>query len=190
MKQVKKIDHDYQEKGSSQLLISDLRLLRSNLLSTNNIIGLQTWVIILIAVMLFLRYDEYHGIQMEDFLVDIFEITERSIDALVLKVFGKSDKTWVNLKLWADHKYPDLCPVRHLLVYLYLTGIKSGCLFPCAKELLGPPPADGCYKEPIKYGKFLKSMQKLCKEVLPEREDLKIGAHSLPQVGVPQSDLW
>ena len=182
MTQLKKDDHDYEECGSSQLLPSDLRLLRARLLSSNCIIGLQTYVIILVAIWIFLRHDEFHDIEMDQFQMDMHEVFEDKVEALVLKVFGKADKTWVTLKLWFNHEYPELCPVRHLLVYLYLTGIKSGYLFPSEKELLHPP-ANGHFTTTINYGTFMRQLKTLCEEVLPEREDLKVGCHVFRKTG-------
>ena len=176
MAQLKKDDHDYKEQGSSQLLPFDLRLLANRLLSASCIIALQTWVIILLAVKLFLRHDEFHDIDMSQFVAGMVEIKEHRVDVLVLEVFGKADKTWVTLKIYADHDYPELCPVRHLLIYLHLTGIKSGYLFPSAAELANPP-ADGHFKTTVKYEIFMRCLKNLCVEVLPYEELLKIGCH-------------
>jgi hypothetical protein len=34
-----------------------------------------------------------------------------------------------------DDECPDLCPVRHLLVYLFFTGIVGGFIFPSESNL-------------------------------------------------------
>jgi hypothetical protein len=47
--------------------------------------------------------------------------------------------------LWAESEYPDFCPVRHLLYYLGLSGVKKGYLFPPAKLPLQS--TDGNYEE-------------------------------------------
>ena len=131
----------YKETGSAQLMPSDFRLLRAHLLSKRSIICLQMWVIIIVATKEALRHDEFHEIKLEHFLATLFEIPEAQerINALAFKVLGKADPTWVNLKIWADDVYPELCPVRPLLVYMYLIRIKGGYLFPTAAELANPP---------------------------------------------------
>ena len=55
-----------------------------------------------------------------------------TINSLVLAVYGKVDKTWVILRLFSDNKYPELCPNRPFLVYLYLLGWEGGNIFPTA----------------------------------------------------------
>jgi hypothetical protein len=167
----------YKEKGSSQLLPSDFRLLRSRLLSTSNILDLQMWVIIICATKLGLRHDEFHELSSDRFLPEYFEISESRIDALAVKVYGKCDTDWVMLKLHADHVYPDLCPVRPLLIYMHLLGIKGGFLFPTADEIkTPPPPVDGIYTTKVEYKLFLPKFKNICYEVLPPRPDFKIGA--------------
>ena len=128
---------------------------------------------------LFLRHDEFHDLEMSSFQVDYFEIKDGIVDSIVLKVYGKSDKTWVHLRLWSDHENPVFCPIRHLLIYLHVTGIKKGYLFPSAKELNNPP-ANGHFQTMINYSKFLRDLQKVTDAVLPERNGIKlnIGSHT------------
>ena len=61
-------------------------------------------------------------------LVDYYNSGE--VERLCVKVKGKSDKEWVTLLIWSDNENPEFCLVRHLLVYLKLTGITGGFLFP------------------------------------------------------------
>ena len=75
----------YKEKGSSQLLPSDLRLLRSRLLSTCSMVDLQMWVVIIVATKLGLRYDEYHELHSDHFLPDFFEIPDSMIESMRLQ---------------------------------------------------------------------------------------------------------
>jgi hypothetical protein len=180
--QLRKDDIAYEENGSCQLLPSDLRLLRARLLSSKNIVDLQTWVIIINACLLFLRHDEFHEIEMKHFKEDLFQILEDQVNSLALEVFGKSDRRWLKRRLVADHLYTELCPVRPLLVYKHLIGIKGGYLFPSAAELQNPP-ADGIYKTVISYSVFMAHLQNLCEEVLPARDDMKIGCQTFRKTG-------
>jgi hypothetical protein len=180
--QLNKDDVAYAEKGSAQLLPSDLRLLGQRLLSTKSIVDLQTWVIIIDATLLFLRHDEFHDIEMKQFKDDLFEILPDRVNSLALEICGKADKRLLTRKIIADHQYPELCPVRPLLVYAHLIGIKGGYLFPSAAELQNPP-ADGIYKTKIDYSVFMKHLQDLCEEVLPARAGMKIGCQTFRKTG-------
>jgi hypothetical protein len=182
VERLRKADIAYEERGSTQLLPCDLRLLCQHLLSTQSIVDLQTWVIIIVATILFLRHDEFHDIEMKHFKDELFQILPDRINSLALSVYGKSDKRWLIRRLVADHEYPELSPVSPLLVYTHLIGIKGGYLFPTAAELQDPP-ADGIYKTTIDYGVFMSHLQALCELVLPPRKDMKIGCQTFRKTG-------
>jgi len=65
-----------------------------------------------IAIRLFLRHDEFHSIRFEHFLAEFFVITDDRVESIALQVKGKCDEIWRKLKLYADHVYTELCPVR------------------------------------------------------------------------------
>jgi hypothetical protein len=49
----------------------------------------------------------------------------------VIKIKGKAQRdSWQYLVLWQYDDVPTLCPVHHLLLYLYLRDIKEGYVFP------------------------------------------------------------
>jgi len=137
------------------------------------------WCVIIVSSLLGLRHDEFHKISFADFLPALFEVPQatKSIEALAINVFGKTDPRWFQMKLYADHTCPEFCPVRALGIYMYLTGTKGGYLFPTPQELLNPP-TDGVYKTCIDYKNFLNALKELCQNVLPPRDDLKIGCHT------------
>jgi hypothetical protein len=178
-------DRDYEEQGSTQLLPADMRQLRVSLVQVKNhdVIKLQTWVIAIVSTLLFLRFDEFCTMSGDDFVIPCSEIRKEAIEHLVVKVCGKTDVKNVFLKLVADHEYPELCPVRHLLVYLHLIGWKGGFLFPSEEELSSPP-SDGIFTTRIDYKPFLKHIQRLCNDVLLQRPGLdKIGCHTFRKTG-------
>jgi len=109
-------EEGYEENGCSQLLPSDLRLLQTHLLSSGNIIDLQTWVVIILSVKQALRHDDSYDMDLEHFLPQFFQVREYSITALAAKVYGKADKKWVKQKIHSDEEYADLCPVWVLLI--------------------------------------------------------------------------
>jgi hypothetical protein len=65
-------------------------------------------------------------------------------------------------------RVPEFCPVRHLFVYLYLSGIKDGFVFPPWQDITGKaPPADGVYKNHLSYSTFSKWFKRMLESVLP-----------------------
>ena len=132
-KDIKTLLKDYKSKGCSQLLPSYVRRMRERLISSNNLIDFQTYVIILVAIKLFLRQDEFGDIKIDRFVPELFVVKEGGVIGLLVKVFGKCDDDWVHLYLWLDEDYPELCAVRHLLVYLFLIG-DQGWVFVSSRE--------------------------------------------------------
>ncbi len=117
-------------RGSYQLLPEELMEIRNLCLSTGKLEDLQLWCIILVSIFLFLRHDEFHAIKISDIQRDLSCVTETKIAHLCIKVKGKSDIRPQNLVLWAADDAPLLCPIRHLLTYIHLSGIQDGYLFP------------------------------------------------------------
>jgi hypothetical protein len=167
---------DYQPKGASQLLPKDLRCLCRYLLSSQSIVRLQTWVMILLACKMFLRPDKVVTIQLNSFIPELNCQKGNNTIGMLCKVKGKQDGRIVHLWIWADDECPDLCPVRHLLVYLFKTKHKGGPLFPTATELLQRKPENwnGLYTTQVSYDSFREDMTKLYNECLFER-NLKVG---------------
>ena len=127
MKQSKKDGVNHRERGSSQLLPSDLRALRESLLSSNLLVDLQMWTIIILSVCLFLRHDEFNDIKIDQFDPDLFCIKENRVAWLAVQIKGKRDKQWYTFRVNANDEHPDLCPVRALVVYFAsLAIVKSG----------------------------------------------------------------
>jgi hypothetical protein len=56
-KQQMKDGHDYEPYGASQLLPKDVRRLRRRLLASNNIVGLETYTMVIMGIKCFLRPD-------------------------------------------------------------------------------------------------------------------------------------
>lgn len=93
-----------------------------------------------------------------------------------------------HLILWADNHNTNLCPIRHLLVYIYLLKIKSGPLFPDYEELVLRPPKDGRYKTSLPYFKFRNKVNQLCDDVIHQkvregRKSKGLGTHCLRKTG-------
>jgi hypothetical protein len=57
-------------------------------------------------------------------------VKETHIECVTVMIQGKTDTRPVRLQLFSDQEYPEFCPVRHMLVYVAWSGIKTGYLFP------------------------------------------------------------
>ncbi|MGH7974033.1 MAG: hypothetical protein ACREBR_00805, partial [bacterium] len=131
MKKSKKDASAYTPEGDVPLVPTELLLLRNYLVSSNDIAKFQTYVMVLVSTKLFLRANEVINLRIEDILLPYSNTRlDGATISLLVKVKGKSDKCNVSLMLWADDRIPKMCPVRHLLAYCYLIGIKGGYIFP------------------------------------------------------------
>lgn len=130
----KKLCENHVKNKCGQILPSEMQKLRRHLCHSNSVDDYQLYVMSLVATYLFLRYDELVELKCEDFLYGCSRITSDSegteVFNMVFKVKGKMDKTHQLLVLWRCDEVPTLCPVRHLLFYLHLRGIKNGYIFP------------------------------------------------------------
>ena len=86
---------------------------------------------IMVAICLFLCFDDLDGLAIEHFIPEQFVFDPAgNVMGICLKVFGKADTDWVSLTLWMDDECPEFCPVCLLLVYIHLTKIQGGFPFP------------------------------------------------------------
>ena len=140
VKQNHKDGAGYKPKSSGQIQPQELIAVRRRLLSSGKVEDFQLYVIILLAVKLFLRHDDFHTLRVEDIIPDLCNITENGVESIAFKVMGKSERRGKGFKavvftLWADHRVTKLCPIRHLLAYANLIGIRGGFLFPTMAEV-------------------------------------------------------
>jgi hypothetical protein len=119
--------------GALCLLPGDIRDLRRALVGSD-LQAYQIYVMVLLGIKLFLRSSELLALRMEQFEQKLYIVNQDNVRAIALYVKGKSDKTKKYLYVWEDEYCPEFCPLRHLLVYLALTGIKTGLLFPYFKR--------------------------------------------------------
>ena len=193
--------HSHVTKGCGQLYPSELRRLRSYLLSEGSPGSYQMWVMILLGVRLFLRCDELITLKIDNFVDSYYpqsrdelippkqgenaltkcQVVNRfNVEALVCKIQGKSDKKPVRLCLFTDDEHTDLDELRHLLWYLKMFNIKGGYLFPKVEDLeenLGAPLIADSH---ISYKEFLRKFKGLVTTVLLRDENIFIvGTHTL-----------
>jgi hypothetical protein len=134
---------DYQPQGDSPLLPHEIIAIRTALLSRNLVSGLRQYVMLLFHTLLFLRSKSGINFQFSDFLYGLVSINRENEEVLSIgvKIKGKSDETFKALMIWRNDSVPELCLVRHLLLWIHISGIRSSYLFGLQ---------DGA--NPIKYG--------------------------------------
>jgi hypothetical protein len=120
---------DHVVRGATQLLPGDVRDLRDHLVGTH-LKQYQIYTMILVGIKLFLRAEELLSLRIEMFDKTLSVVNADEVRAVAIWIKGKSDKSKKGLYIFEDERCPEFCPLRHLLVYLSLMGIKSGYLFP------------------------------------------------------------
>ena len=144
-----KMKDTYKRRSCIGLQPSELRTIRTYLLSD---IGkakhkaeydFQLWVMILLSVTLFLRFDEICNMKVSDFENNMFTLTESRIDNLSIWIKGKCDIRRNLFALRANKEYFDLNILPALMLYINKMNINDDTyyLFPgirggqfCAKS--------------------------------------------------------
>ena len=182
---LKTLRKTYKVKGNDQFLPNEVRLIIDHLSTTNDIVSLQTLTMMMIGIKLFLRYDELHNIHLDDIPQELFKMNGPGmLESIVINIVGKADRTTVSLALHVDHDCPEFCPIRLLLSYLFLSGIRTGRLFPNEDTLKCPP--DNRQEEQELADKVFNARIKSLVEKAPlglPKGEKKIGTHSLRKTG-------
>jgi hypothetical protein len=170
---MKKARASYEENGACTLLPKHVRAIRRELLKTNELANLQLYTILIVSISCFLQFDDFNTLTVASLIEGLHVVKVTGTVALCVKVQGKCDPKPVHLYLWSDETCPEFCPVRHLLLYLYLTGISDGHLFPNLKKPFGP----GIVSHPLKYEKVQDAFKKIMATVAPDFAE-KFGTHT------------
>lgn len=143
------------------------------------------YTMILIGCRLFQRADEVLSLQYSSLELGLSVMNiEGIVRGIAVTFQGKTDKVPVTLILWADDSNPEFCPVRHLLVYIYLLGAKDGFLFPCYDSMIKLLRGDALVAECVSYDTFLSEFKRGCIQTLStERPGAVWGLHSLRKTG-------
>ena len=174
----------YTCRATIALLPFELRKLRTYLLAQNTLYHMMLWTIILVGTKAFLRVqDEALTLTMEQFQTDYFVVNATDVEGLCVQVKGKSDTDTVNLMLWDDKECPDLSPSRIVLLWIALSGIEGGFLFPTREELGEKQPTTG-----LSYSTILNELKKMFEIVLGKDlvivgKDVIVGTHMLRHSG-------
>ena len=176
------VEITYEMRSTIAFLPGELRDIRNHLLSHNNLRHLMLWVVIIVGVKLFLRIDEVLELSYEQFVKEYFVIKELDVESLLAKIKGKRDDTWLHFAVWDDKDCPEFSACRAILLWVSLTGIKGGFLFPSLEQLYKRAETP---TEHYGYNSILEDFKSLCACVLKKdltsqsMKNLILGTHML-----------
>lgn len=130
------VDH-YEERSTFQLVPKMLRAIRNACLASNDLYSLMIWTLIIVGIKLFARIDEVMQLKVEDLPHEFFFVKDGNVEALATKIKGKCDTKVHTMALWDDKECPEFSPSRALMVWLAVSGIESGYIFPTRSFLQG-----------------------------------------------------
>jgi hypothetical protein len=84
----------------------DVCVIRKKLLAGKSVVMLGAYVMIIIAIRLFLRSDEVLTIEMKDFIIECFVREGGHICGHCIKIMGKTDKKWKYYWIWVNDEFP------------------------------------------------------------------------------------
>jgi len=179
---VKHVKEANNQRATYALLPHQMRDILDFCIAHNSLYWFMIWTIMLVGTKGFLRIEEDLDVEVERFQTDYFVVKENSIPALAMWVYGKSDQEKITLVLWDDLECPEFAPTRVIFLWLKLSGIKSGKLFP-PKAFLQQGTATNS-SESIAYDDVISEIKFLVHHVLkvdPEKIKEKhiVGTHIL-----------
>ena len=155
---------NYCSSSAASFLPSHLRAIRKHLLSQNNgsLDELMRWTVIILGVRLFLRVDEVLNLEIDSFIPQYFVIKGKKVVSLCVKITnGKTDDDAMHFQVYDDPDYPELSPVRPLLLFIAASNRKKGFLFPQKEQMFDVNPT-----KPYRYSKFNKDLSRLVKVII------------------------
>ena len=182
------IDLNYLARSTIAYLPSELREIRDHCISQNDKNDLMFWTILIVSTKLFLRIEEALSLKVEDFLMELASTTKYRVTSLMCKVKGKRDTNDVHLKLWDDETCPEFSAVRVLLIWMTISGIKSGFLFPEDDLLKKKSSKIGNCDSPMTYESYIKKLKHITSTVLcrdiSKSSTVIIGTHAARRTGL------
>ena len=82
---------------------------------------------------------------------------------------GKTDTVYRTLFIHRDDIQPNLCHLRHLLTWIFVSRIKGGFIFPSTSDLTRLQSPEFSYffvAEPISYSTYSASFKSICSNVI------------------------
>ena len=159
------IENNYEARHSVQLLPGEIHDIQAHLLSFNDLYHLMLWTIIILGIKMFLRVEEVLELTMEQFVEEYSQVIEDDVKGLCAKIKGKRDVSWLHFMIWHDEECPEFSANYAVLIWVKLSGITSGQLFP-PKEELAYVRSSGHTNNHLSYESFLGVMKHLLLNVL------------------------
>lgn len=129
----------YRTDRKSPLYPHDLDCIHKYVKNTGYTIrNLQQWVMSLLAIHIASRFLLYASMTPKSFnkTINHWVITHSvGIHCIHIMVKEKNDQKFYTYRIPFQNAAPHRCFLRHLLIYLHVTQIHNGPLFPCKKEL-------------------------------------------------------
>jgi hypothetical protein len=166
---------------------AEVRKLRHHLLKGGTQFELMLWTLMILGIKGFLHAEENSTLRVEDFPPDYFKAQDNFIQRLCMKINGKKDHYDVMLAIFDDNVCPKLSSMRTLLLWIAVSGITSGYIFPCESELRKMDRDDN-YQTPEKHLHFQRYSQVLKNVVMKalgfhsnKSKPFTIGTHMIQQ---------
>ena len=182
----KHIANTYVSRKTQAWFPGEIRSIRSYLISNNSLSNTMLWTMLLFGITQGLRIDEIITMTVEQFLFELFAIKETHIQNLYHTVNGKTDGGNQDLVVWDDSYCPDMSSLRMVLLWVRVSGIKSGYLFPSLEHLADRSVLASGKHDHYCYANVLKDIKFLHYNVLhyPYSPTLIIGCHTLRKTKV------
>ena len=182
---VEYIENHYEARSTYALLPYQVRELREYLVANNDHESLMLWTMIIVGIKLFMRIDEVCTMTVEKFKTDHFAVTEMNVEGLCTMIKGKREGRPLPFMLWDDKDCPEFSSCKAVLIWMYISGIKSGPLFPSEDQYLKLQRVGDIPMECFLYKTFLSKLQWLIINILkedpksPTMLNLILGTHIL-----------
>jgi hypothetical protein len=142
-------------------------------------IDLEFYTLTLLGIYVYARFDTFHDVEYNDLdspeVRKLFNSSSTLLECLAIKVKGKNDPNWLYYQIFFNDEQPKVCFLRHLLVWLHVSGIDTGSIFPDIRDLENPHLREHSKMDHAKYVSWLASVVRNCRN----SHDLKIGTHTL-----------
>jgi hypothetical protein len=171
---------------------SNLRDIREYCISQNSVYYLMMWTIMIVGTKQFLRVSEVLNLKVEDFVERAFSVSDKNVEALAMHVKGKTDLVEQLILMWDenydDYRYTEFSPTRAILMWIKVSGVKTGFLFPSQKDILESndnPAQPLAYKVYLDFIKFVIQGNGTRDSIISKDYDPKklVGTHVLRKSG-------
>ena len=133
------------------------------------------WMLTIVGIKKFQQIDEVMEMTVKDFLPYLFAMTKDSVEGLAFNIDGKCETVPLTFAMWNDNDCPKFSASTALLIWMTVSGVKLGPVFPTRDKLRVKKEQYGTH---ISYGTCLNCIKNLCTGILK----LKINGKSDPRI--------